>query len=274
MNIEIANRMVQLRKKQGLSQEELAEKLGISRQAVSKWERAESSPDTDNLILLARLYQISLDDLLKTDGPVENRDPEGIVGEKGEKISLELPKVPDQEETSATENSQKGAQPFLEMPSEESVKEAAERLQKQAEQMRNGRANFNGENTEPSQPQQSAEKPEPDFSQESVAYSNPIPEEPRRHSISNQMIGICVVALLVCVMLWMLLNIKWVLVLGCLLLCPILARTCHLEGVYPILITILYLILGFLFDLWHPGWMLYLTIPIFYVWVGNQKKKN
>lgn len=274
MNIEIANRMVQLRKKQGLSQEELAEKLGISRQAVSKWERAESSPDTDNLILLARLYQISLDDLLKTDGPVENRDPEGIVGEKEEKISLELPKVPDQEETSAAESSQKGAQPSLKMPSEESVKEAAERLQKQAEQMRNERANFNGENTEPSQPQQPAEKSEPDFSQESVAYSNPIPEEPRRHSISNQMIGICVVALLVCVMLWMLLNIKWVLVLGCLLLCPILARTCHLEGVYPILITILYLILGFLFDLWHPGWMLYLTIPIFYVWVGNQKKKN
>ncbi len=274
MNIEIANRMVQLRKKQGLSQEELAEKLGISRQAVSKWERAESSPDTDNLILLARLYQISLDDLLKTDDPVENRDPEGIVGEKEEKISLELPKVPDQEEASAAESSQKGAQPSLEMPSEESVKEAAERLQKQAEQMRNERANFNGENTEPSQPQQPTEKSEPDFSQESVAYSNPIPEEPRRHSISNQMIGICVVALLVCVMLWMLLNIKWVLVLGCLLLCPILARTCHLEGVYPVLITILYLILGFLFDLWHPGWMLYLTIPIFYAWVGNQKKKN
>ena len=67
MNIEIANRLVQLRKQHSMSQEELAEKLGISRQAVSKWERAESSPDTDNLISIAKLYNVSLDDLLKTD---------------------------------------------------------------------------------------------------------------------------------------------------------------------------------------------------------------
>lgn len=71
MNIEIANRLVELRKKKGLSQEELAEKLGLSRQAVSKWERAEASPDTDNLICLAKLYGISLDELLKTDEDID-----------------------------------------------------------------------------------------------------------------------------------------------------------------------------------------------------------
>jgi len=64
MNIETANRFIALRKKNGYSQEELAEKIGISRQAVSKWERGESSPDTDNLIALSQLYQISLDELL------------------------------------------------------------------------------------------------------------------------------------------------------------------------------------------------------------------
>ncbi len=67
MNIEIANRLVTLRKKYGYSQEALAEKLGISRQAISKWERAESSPDTDNLIALSKLYNISLDVLLEAD---------------------------------------------------------------------------------------------------------------------------------------------------------------------------------------------------------------
>ena len=78
MNIEIANRLVELRKKNGLSQEELAMKLGLSRQAVSKWERAESSPDTDNLICLAKLYNVSLDDLLKTDDdPFEDIKNEG-----------------------------------------------------------------------------------------------------------------------------------------------------------------------------------------------------
>ncbi len=71
MNIEIANRLVQLRKKNGLSQEELAAKLGLSRQAVSKWERAEASPDTDNLICLAKLYGVSLDELLKSDEDID-----------------------------------------------------------------------------------------------------------------------------------------------------------------------------------------------------------
>lgn len=64
MNLEIANRLVALRRERGLSQEDLAARLGVSRQAISKWERAESSPDTDNLIALARLYGISLDELL------------------------------------------------------------------------------------------------------------------------------------------------------------------------------------------------------------------
>ena len=63
MNIEIANRLVELRKQKGLSQEELADKLGISRQAVSKWERAEAGPDVDNAIRLSRLYGVSLDEL-------------------------------------------------------------------------------------------------------------------------------------------------------------------------------------------------------------------
>ena len=65
MNIETANRLLQYRKKMNLSQEELAARIGVSRQAVSKWERAEASPDTDNLILLADIYGVSLDELLK-----------------------------------------------------------------------------------------------------------------------------------------------------------------------------------------------------------------
>ena len=67
MNIEIADRLQKLRKEKGFSQEQLAEELGISRQAVSKWERAEASPDTDNLVELAKLYGISLDELLDLD---------------------------------------------------------------------------------------------------------------------------------------------------------------------------------------------------------------
>ena len=68
MNIETANRLLKYRKKHNLSQEELAAKIGVSRQAISKWERAEASPDTDNLILLAKLYGVTLDELLMSDG--------------------------------------------------------------------------------------------------------------------------------------------------------------------------------------------------------------
>lgn len=64
MNIKTANRLVELRKKHGYSQEELAAALGLSRQSISKWERSEASPDTDNLIALAKLYNMSLDELL------------------------------------------------------------------------------------------------------------------------------------------------------------------------------------------------------------------
>ena len=66
MNMSIQNgaRLADLRKRRGYSQEALAEKLGLSRQAISKWERGESSPDTDTLIALARLYGVSLDELI------------------------------------------------------------------------------------------------------------------------------------------------------------------------------------------------------------------
>lgn len=71
MNIKTADRLCTLRKQHNLSQEELAEKLGVSRQAVSKWERSEASPDTDNLIELAHIYGVTLDELLNGEEAVE-----------------------------------------------------------------------------------------------------------------------------------------------------------------------------------------------------------
>lgn len=76
MNIETANRLLQYRKQAGLSQEELAEKIGVSRQAVSKWERSEASPDTDNLVMLAEIYGVSLDEMLGLKPAVEEAECE------------------------------------------------------------------------------------------------------------------------------------------------------------------------------------------------------
>ena len=63
----LADKIMQLRKKQGWSQEELAERLGVSRQAVSKWEGAQSVPDLNKLLAMADLFGVSTDYLLRED---------------------------------------------------------------------------------------------------------------------------------------------------------------------------------------------------------------
>jgi transcriptional regulator with XRE-family HTH domain len=60
----LGTKLQQLRKQKRFSQEELAQQLNVSRQAVSKWELDESKPDTDNVILLSKLYSVSTDFLL------------------------------------------------------------------------------------------------------------------------------------------------------------------------------------------------------------------
>ena len=59
-----AEKLVVLRKREGLSQEELAEKLGVTRQAVHKWETEQSMPNIETLKVLSRFFEVSLDRLL------------------------------------------------------------------------------------------------------------------------------------------------------------------------------------------------------------------
>ena len=80
MDMQMAERLVARRKAAGYSQEALAAELGVSRQAVSKWEHGEASPDTDNLIALAGLYGVTLDELLFGEASPDPKD----AGEKNE----------------------------------------------------------------------------------------------------------------------------------------------------------------------------------------------
>lgn len=175
VNIEIANRLLQLRKENNLSQEELARKLGISRQAVSKWERAEASPDTDNLIGLARLYNVSIDELLKTDDE--------------DTISLEA----------YTYESNSVAQ--------------------QTESISNGYTVIE-------------EKPSMSFSPKST-----------QKSIKKFVFGALILA---------------VLILG------IVIKNFYPNFPYPLLTTAIYLFIGFEYGYWHPGWLIFMTIPMYY----------
>lgn len=64
-NMILADKIMEERKKNGWSQEELADKLSVSRQAVSKWESAQSVPDLQRVIQLAEIFNVSTDYLLK-----------------------------------------------------------------------------------------------------------------------------------------------------------------------------------------------------------------
>ena len=62
--MKLCEKLYELRRAAGLSQEELAERLNVSRQAVSRWETGETIPSTDTLKEIARVFQVSVDRLL------------------------------------------------------------------------------------------------------------------------------------------------------------------------------------------------------------------
>ena len=68
-------KLQELRRKAGLSQDALAERLEVSRQAVSKWERDEAVPETEKVVRIAKLFDVSLDELLLDKAP-QPRQPE------------------------------------------------------------------------------------------------------------------------------------------------------------------------------------------------------
>lgn len=70
----IADRIQNLRKSRGISQEELADKIGVSRQAVSKWESEQSTPDIEKVILLSNYFETTTDYLLKGIEPVDESE--------------------------------------------------------------------------------------------------------------------------------------------------------------------------------------------------------
>ena len=108
MDLAMAQRLVDRRKAAGLSQEALAAQLGVSRQAVSKWERSESSPDTDNLIALAALYGVSLDELLYGKAVDDADDPED--GDTGTEASDEA-----EEDEDSADNTSRSDKPLVDI---------------------------------------------------------------------------------------------------------------------------------------------------------------
>ena len=72
----LAEKIYSLRKKSGLSQEQLASELNVSRQAISKWEAGSSVPESEKLIALSEYFQVSVDYLIKDEERKENPEQE------------------------------------------------------------------------------------------------------------------------------------------------------------------------------------------------------
>ena len=193
MNIKLADRLVALRKERGFSQEELADRLGISRQAVSKWEQALSSPDLDNLVRLAQLYGLTLDELVCVDAPPAAKLPQGAVdgaGERsGESARLSVGIAP--------------AAPPLEAENNAPGREASQ---------------------EPCPVPSGAE---PGLDPEATVKRR----QPR--------------------------NWSWLYIVP-----------------YPVITVLVFLILGFGWGLWHPGWVVFLTIPVYYAAVTGLAERR
>lgn len=90
------NNLKLFRKQNGFTQEQVAEKLGVSRQAVAKWERGESVPDIENVIALADMYEVTVDSLVRnmTSLPDKSTDKKHMFGitRVNDKGQITLPK--------------------------------------------------------------------------------------------------------------------------------------------------------------------------------------
>lgn len=247
MKKETAERLYEYRRANHFSQEELAEKIGVSRQAISKWERGESSPDTDNLIALARLYNISIDELINgTDAPSETV----INEEKAEE------KTADEFIYDEADSSESGSS--VSFKNGINVNDGKDHVH----------IGFDGIHIE-------TQKDSVHISPDDIGArgKNKIPKNPYLHAVLP----------LVCVILYLILgfttSMGWAFGWLLFLLIPIAEslysaiKTKNPSAFcYPVLVVFLYLGMGFAFHVWHPTWILFVTIPVFYVMCDSIKK--
>ena len=236
MNIKIANRLVELRKKSGLSQEQLADKLGLSRQAVSKWERAEASPDTDNLICLAKLYNVSLDDLLSSDESIDDIAKET---KEREEENKEHDFTVKDDKGNVVHVSKGGAYVHVNNGNDDVL------------------VSSDGVSIS------SSDKKEKKKTKEEI-----------RHDIIAGSIwgGTSFLVTITYLLLGCLVPSGWALYWPLFILAPTvpslfeaISKRRFCEFIFPLLVTGIYCFIGMFSGLWHPYWFLFLLIPVYYI---------
>lgn len=256
MNVEIAQRLAELRRERGFSQEGLAEQLGLSRQAVSKWERAESAPDMGNLIALADLYEVTLDELLRVSPEVEE-DMRFESQERAESVEAEAAAAAEAA-LAAAARAEAAAATAVEAP--ETPKVVVEVSApaagpgnfppsatvsaggfRPAAPMAPGHAGPPGQGT----PHGFAPSPCGTPSYQGPATGYEPPTSPQAPSAIPPASSVPIAPP------------------------PAPRPKDPLQSFpYPLLCAVIFLLAGFCFGWWHPAWVIFLTIP-FYYWVVN-----
>lgn len=255
MNIEIANRLVELRRKKGLSQEELADLLGVSRQAVSKWERAEASPDTDNLIYLAKIYGVSLDELLGIQVEKEAKEKEATIDIEDQDVHVHA-------QGKVNVNDGEGNEVHI-------GKNGVHIKSKEKGEFHIGLGGINIQTN-------SEKRSSGSCCDKDKSYHVSIKKKHTAFHILKCIFDaatpfLCTIAYIL--MGFFLPNhIGWSHTWIVFLLIPIvpsifsaIENRSFCTFCYPVFITGIYLILGMVYGLWHPYWFLFITIPVYYI---------
>ncbi len=246
MNLEIANRLLSYRRAHGLSQEELAERLGVSRQAVSKWERAEAAPDTDNLIALAALYGVLIDELIngKDEPRVQSEQP---ANDKKDGSSVQFTEggIKIEDENNCVYVGMKGVH-IVEKNGGDEI-----HLDRNGVNISEGTTTDQNENKKKTTVEGHLIV---EFDNDWLYAATAI-----LCTIAYLVIGFCLPRGWAC---------GWILFM----LVPVIpslftaiAKRKSSEFLFPVFVTGLYLVAGMCYGRWHPEWIIFLTIPIYYI---------
>lgn len=256
MTIELANRLVGFRKKFGYSQEELANQLNVSRQSISNWESGEVTPSIDYLKELAKIYGVSMDDLINCDKPIDdviNKKADA----KSESSTNEEKTMNDSEDKSTTSSNG------------DKVNIGKDGIHVHSKDGDNVDIDLRGIHVNGDDIKKSF------YDSDYKATSSYFIKTKKRKKLSDKVNGIVtsVFSLLVVVaylLLGFLANgwgIYWPLFIlipvpG--LICTAIIRRKFNDFPIPLVVTFAYLMVGTYFGLWHPYWLLFLIIPIYY----------
>ena len=242
----LANKLYELRKTAGFSQEELAEKLQVSRQAISKWERGEALPDTDNLISIAKLYGVSLDELIGNDAV------------KNEKENANTDDMNFDNEDKTTDENKSGIHVNID-DGDEKVKVDIDTSGVQVK-IKDFSDDFDDDDDDD------------DDDDGEIYYSYTTQSTSKKQTFLRLLHNLPYpIIVTIAFLLWGFLGGAWFVSWTLFLTIPVYYSIIDCfrvkkvsRFVYPVFITFVYCFIGMQWALWHPYWILYLTIPIFY----------